>query len=336
VGFPTLRHPIVLAPLAGGPSTPALAAAVTDAGGLGFVAGGYLSAEQLGRRIAETRALTADAIGVNLFYVRQTPVDAAALAAYASELEADARRLGVALGEPAFDDDDWDAKLDVVREARVEVVSITFGCPPAETVRCLQETASVWITVGASHEAPVALAAGADAIVVQGAEAGGHRASFDDADDDRPLLELLRLVAGETDVPLVAAGGIVDGGGIAAALGAGARAAQLGTAFLLCPEAGTHEAHRRALVDGGDTAVTRAFTGRRARGIVNEFMRRHTDAPAAYPQVHHLTAPLRAAARAAGDADGFNLWAGTGLGGVRELPAATLVEQLAAEAASYR
>lgn len=330
--FPALRHPIVLAPLAGGPSTPELAAAVTNAGGLGFVAGGYLSADLLDRQIRETRTLTSGPIGVNLFCLRPRPVDAAALAAYTSELEPDARRLGVVLGTPVFDDDHWDAKLDVVREAGVEVVSTTFGCPAAETVRRLQEGgASVWITVGSLHEAAAAQAAGADAVVLQGAEAGGHRASFDDADDDLPLLELLRLAAAEVGLPLIAAGGIVDGADIAAVLEAGARAAQLGTGFLLCPEAGTHEAYRCALAAGGDTAVTRAFTGRRARGIVNGFMCRHADAPAAYPHVHHLTAPLRAAARDAGDADGFNLWAGEGLRHVRALPAATLVEQLAAE-----
>jgi nitronate monooxygenase len=337
VGFPALRHPIVLAPLAGGPSTPNLAAAVTNAGGLGFVAAGYLSAEMLEQRIRETRALTTGAIGVNLFCLRPRPVDAAAVAAYAAELGPEARRLGVALGDPIFDDDEWDEKLDVVREARVEVVSTTFGCPTTDVVHGLQEHgASVWVTVGSPSEAVTAQAAGADAVVVQGAEAGGHRASFDDAEDDVPLLELLRLAAAEVELPPVAAGGIVDGAGIAAVLAAGAHAAQLGTAFLLCPEAGTHEAHRRALAAGGTTAVTRAFTGRRARGIVNEFMRRHPDAPAAYPHVHHLTAPLRAAARDAGDADGFNLWAGERFAGVRELPAATLVAQLAAEAAATR
>ncbi|HST17132.1 MAG TPA: nitronate monooxygenase [Gaiellaceae bacterium] len=335
MGFPSLRHPIVLAPLAGGPSTPALAAAVTRAGGLGFLAAGYLSAEALDRRIHETRALTGGALGVNLFCLRPRPVDAAAIAAYAAELEPEARGLGVALGEPVFEDDEWGDKLAVVREAQVEVVSTTFDCPDAEVVGSLQETrASVWVTVCSPKEAARAQAVGADAVVVQGSEAGGHRGSFDDAGDDLPLFELLQLVATEVELPLVAAGGIVDGAGIAAALAAGARAAQLGTAFLLCPEAGTHDAHRRALAAGGATAVTRAFTGRRARGIVNEFMRRHPDAPAAYPQVHHLTAPLRAAARNAGDADSFNLWAGEGLRGVRELPAASLVAQLAAEAAA--
>ncbi|HEY7396700.1 MAG TPA: nitronate monooxygenase [Gaiellaceae bacterium] len=336
MGFPALRHPIVLAPLAGGPSTPALAAAVTNAGGLGFVAGGYLSAKGLDERIHETRALTDGLIGVNLFHLRPAPVDEAVIAAYAADLEPEARERGVVLGEPAFDDDGWEAKLAAVLDARVDVVSTTFGCPPVGVVRRLQEGgASVWITVGSLSEARAARTAGADAIVLQGAEAGGHRASWDDADGaDVPSLELLRAAAAEIELPLVATGGIADGAGIAAALESGARAAQLGTAFLLCPEAGTYEAHRRALRAGGPTAVTRAFTGRRARGIVNAFMRRHPDAPSAYPHVHHLTAPLRAAARAAGDADGFNLWAGESFDRARALPAGDLVELLAEELAA--
>ena len=325
----------MLAPLAGGPSTSALAAAVTNAGGLGFIAGGYLTAEALDERIRGTRALTGGPIGVNLFRLREGPVDEGALSAYAAELEPEARRRGVELGAPVFEDDGWEAKLEVVLDCRVEVVSTTFGCPPAGVVRRLQHAGvSVWLTVGSLSEARAAHAAGADAIVLQGAEAGGHRGSWDDADAaDVSTLELLRATAAEIDVPLVATGGIADGASIAAALEAGARAAQLGTAFLLCPEAGTHPAHRQALRAGGPTAVTRAFTGRRARGIVNEFMRRHADAPSAYPHVHHLTTPLRAAARAAGDADGFNLWAGTSFERSHELPAGALVEQLAAELA---
>jgi len=337
VGFPALRHPIVLAPLAGGPSTPALAAAVTNAGGLGFVAGGYLTAEALDERIREARALTDGAIGVNLFLLHAVPIDEEALAAYTAELEPEARRRGVELGEAVFEDDGWDAKLEVVLDRGVEVVSTTFGCPPAGAVRRLREAGtSVWLTVGSLPEARAARAAGADAIVLQGVEGGGHRASWADEEDaDVPTLELLQAAAAEIEVPLVATGGIADGAGIAAALDAGARAAQLGTAFLLCAEAGTHEAHRRALRAGGSTALTRAFTGRRARGIVNEFMRRYVDAPSAYPHVHHLTAPLRAAARAVGDADGFNLWAGERFERSRELPAGALVEQLAAELADH-
>jgi nitronate monooxygenase len=338
MGIPDLRHPIVLAPLAGGPSTASLAAAVSNAGGLGFVAGGYLDPDGLAARIRETRALTSGAIGVNVFVVRRGPVDEAAVAAYATELEPEARRRSVRLGEPVFDDDAWEAKLDVVLAHDVQVVSTTFGCPPRSIVAEMQAAGrSVWATVGSLHEAALAAGSGVDALVLQGSEAGGHRASWDDSGDgERRTLDLVRATAAATELPLVAAGGIVDGAGIASALAAGAWAAQLGTAFLLCPEAGTSAAQRDALRAGGTTAVTRAFTGRRARGIVNGFMRAHPGAPAAYPQVHHLTAPLRAAARAAGDPDGINLWAGESFERARELPARQLVALLAAEAAAAR
>jgi nitronate monooxygenase len=331
-----LRTPVVLAPLAGGPSTPALAAAVGEAGGLGFLAAGYLSPDELDARIRAVRDLTPAPLGVNLFVVRPSPFDAAAVARYAAELEPEARRRGVSLGEPRFDDDGFGAKLEVVLARGVEVVSTTFGCPPAADIERLRAAgASVWLTVASLREARVAAEAGADALVLQGAEAGGHRACWDDTDEhDVPTIELVRSVAAELDLPLVATGGIVDGGGIATMLAAGATAAQLGTAFLLCPEAGTATPYRRALSSPGTTQVTRAFTGRRARAIVNAFMRAHPDAPSAYPQIHHLTAPLRAAAREANDADGINLWAGEAFPGARELPAGELVVRLAAEAAA--
>ena len=158
---------------------------------------------------------------------------------------------------------------------------------------------------------------------------GGHRGAFDDADtSDLPLLELLRELRAVTDLPLIAAGGIGDRSAARDAREAGAIAVQAGTAFLLCPEAGTNDVHRAAIGRGGSTALTRAFTGRRARGIQNAFMREHPNAPSAYPQIHHLTAPMRAAARAAGDADRVNLWAGTSLAQARAVPAAEVVASL--------
>jgi nitronate monooxygenase len=144
---------------------------------------------------------------------------------------------------------------------------------------------------------------------------------------------LLQLVREASELPLVATGGIATGRGVAAVLAAGARAAALGTAFMLTPEAGTSPAHREALRRGGRTALTRAFTGRTARGIENRFMREHeAEAPPGYPDVHHLTAPLRAAAREQGDPDGFHLWAGQAHPLALELPAAELVRRLADEA----
>ena len=183
-------------------------------------------------------------------------------------------------------------------------------------------------------EARTAAAAGADALVLQGVEAGGHRATFDDsAPGEIGLLALLQLVHGAVDLPLVATGGIATGRAIAAVLAAGAVAAQLGTAFMLCDEAGTAPAHREAIAADGDTALTRAFTGRSARGIVNRWMREHeADAPQAYPDVHHLTAKIRAAAREQGDRDGFHLWAGQAHALARTGPAGDLVRSLAATA----
>ncbi len=191
------------------------------------------------------------------------------------------------------------------------------------------------MTVTTAAEAAAATRAGADALVVQGVEAGGHRGSFDPSRPGRiGLLALLQLVRAETALPLVATGGIGNGRGVAAVLAAGASAAQLGTAFMLTPEAGTAEAHRRALRGNEPTVLTRAFTGRPARGIENRFIREHEEAaPLAYPEVNHLTAPLRAAAREAGDPDGLHLWAGEAYRLTRELPAAELVRELADQAA---
>jgi nitronate monooxygenase len=332
MSFPKLTHPIVQAPLSGGGSTPELAAAVSGTGGLGFLAAGYTSGSDLDAAIRATRNLTTAPFGVNLFVLEETAVDEAALDAYRQALTADAARLGATLGETRFDDDDLEAKVTVLEQARVAVVSTAFGCPSAELAERLHASGSaVWVTIGSPAEVEAAVAVAADGLVVQGTEAGGHRGGLDDG-SELSLLPLLRLVARETDLPLVAAGGIADGASVAAVLAAGAAAAQIGTAFLRSPEAGTSAAHRAALAGGGATAITRAFTGRRARGIVNEFMREHPDAPAAYPQVHQLTAPLRAAARATDDAQAINLWAGQAYSLADELPAADLVRKLSAEA----
>lgn len=318
-----LAAPIVLAPLAGGPSTPALCAAVSEAGGLGFLAAGYLSAGALRERIAATRSLTARAFGIGVF-ARGEP-SGADTRAYAARL----RRGGHSpLGEPRFDDDAFAAKLAVLADEPPAVVSFTFGCPPPAVIEALP--AEVWVTVTSVGEARAAVSAGADALVVQGTEAGGHRGSWrDDDDDELGLLALLGLVRPAVEVPLVATGGLMTRAAVAEALAAGAAAAQCGSAFLLCPEAGTSPVHRAALRSGAPTALTRAFTGRLARGIVNRFMEEHSAAaPSAYPEVHHLTAPLRAAGRERGDGSVVNLWAGEAYALAREAPAADVVRAL--------
>jgi nitronate monooxygenase len=334
----SLKVPIVQAPMAGGPSTPALAAAVGAAGGLGFLAAGYRTPEAVADDIAQLRAASEAPFGVNIFCPSGAPAPADVVAAYAGSLVLDAERHGVALGEPRFDDDGYGAKLGLVAHERVPVVSFTFGCPAPETVAGLHEQdIAVWVTVTSPEEATVAQATGADALVAQGTEAGGHRAYFSDEGEHEEygLLVLLRLLRAQAPVDLVATGGLMDGPGIAAALVAGAGAVQLGSALMLTPEAGTSQPHRARLAASGVTRLTRAFSGRTARGIVNRFMEEHDgDAPRAYPQVHHLTSPLRATARAAGDADAVNLWAGQGHALAQARPAGEIVRTLAADAAA--
>jgi nitronate monooxygenase len=334
--FNELSEPIVQAPLAGGPSTPALAIAVCEAGGLGFVAAGYNTATQLREQIEAVAAATDRPFGVNVFVPSPSPADPDTLRAYLEKLEPDARRLGVELGAPRFDDDGWEQKLDVVCDQRVAVASFTFGCPtPAVIERLHRADVCGWVTVTSAGEAEQAEAAGADALVVQGFEAGGHRGGFADDEDagGTGLLALLRLVDRAVSLPMVASGGIADGAAVAAVLCAGASAAQIGTALMLAPEAGTHEAQRALLTEPIPTRLTRAFTGRLARGIVNRFLEDHSEAsPPGYPEIHHVTNPLRAAARRRGDAGGFNLWAGQAHELAQALPAGEIVRTIAADA----
>jgi nitronate monooxygenase len=332
-----MEVPIVGAPLAGGASTPQLAAAVSDAGGLGFIAAGYKTVEEVGRDIEQVRARTRRAFGVNVFFPVKLAVDDAAVREYAVRLGAEAERYGVSCGEARWSDDGWEAKLDLIGRERPAVASFTFGCPDRVTVARLQSCGiAVWCTVTGPEEAKVAAGAGVDALVVQGSEAGGHQGSFDDTDAAPVgLLALLQLVRRVTELPLVAAGGIGTGDGIAGVIAAGASAAQVGSCLMLTPEAGTSAPHRAAFARDAPTALTRAFSGRRARGIVNRFMREHdAAAPKAYPNVHYLTAPLRAAARTADDADGLHLWAGQAYPLAETKPAGELVTRWAAQAAA--
>ena len=322
-----LSAPIVQAPLAGGASTPALAAAVAGAGGLGFLATGYKTADAAQEDLKALSALTSFPFGVNLFTPGEGPADPAPVRQYAQRLCDE----GLDPGEPRWEDDAWAAKIELLLAERPAVASFTFGCPPADTIAALRDAGvEVWVTVTSPAEASLAVEAGADALVAQGVEAGGHRGAFgNDTGGEYGLLALLALLGGpDSPRPLVATGGIATAPTVAAVLAAGARAAQVGTAFMRCPEAGTAAPHREALARPGETRLTRAFSGKPARGIVNRFLTEHDDAPAAYPELHHMTAPVRAAARERGDAEEINLWAGQAHELAPELPAAEVVRRL--------
>ncbi|OAT71550.1 nitronate monooxygenase [Parageobacillus thermoglucosidasius] len=334
----TISVPIIQAPMAGGVSTPALAAAVSNAGGLGFLAGGYKTAEEMRKEIAAVREMTDKPFGVNVFVPSEEDVDEKELLRYRQVLEKEAERFGAQLGEAKWDDDDWEAKLAVLYEEKVPVVSFTFGCPSPDIIAKLKDNGSfVIVTVTSTEEALIAKQAGANALCVQGSEAGGHRASFRNnaaSHENDSLLVLLQQIREAANIPLVAAGGIMSGRDIAAVLAAGACAAQLGTAFLRCPESGANPLHKNALVDPqfSATAVTRAFTGRPARGLVNRFLIEYDKlAPAAYPHIHHMTKQLRKAAAQANDPQAMSLWAGQGYRLAKDMPAGEIVQLLMKE-----
>jgi nitronate monooxygenase len=332
--FRDLAVPILVAPMAGGPSTPELAAAGTNAGGLGFVAAGYLTAEVFAERLTAVRGLTSGPIGANLFAPQPSAGTMADIERYAEALAPEAERYGAQLGAPRWDDDHWAAKLEVLLDVRPAVASFTFGVPSGQECRRLREAGVTVVgTVTTLSEARTAVAAGVDAVAVQGPSAGGHRGTFDPAAQPatQPLGELLAEVKAAVDVPVAAAGGLMTAADVGGVLAAGAVAAQLGTAFLLAEEAGSSPVHRAALQDRQftETAVTRAFSGRYARGLRNRFIDEHeAQAPFGYPEIHWLTSPLRQASVRAGDPEAVNIWAGTGFHQARTGTVAEIISGL--------
>lgn len=336
--------PVIAAPMAGGTSTPAFVEAVHRAGALGFLAAGYKSVAAMEAEIRSVRESGAR-FGMNVFVPdpAQLQPSAALLADledYRLQLLADARRYGVELPPLRLDDDDeWQGKIDALLAEPVELVSFAFGLPGVDVVRALQRAGSaVLATVTCTAEAVQAAEQGVDALVVQHPSAGAHSAAFLPEPGAQPggtqpggtTAELVAEVRSAVGLPLVAAGGIMDAAGLDAVLRAGAASAQIGTAFLRTDESGARQLHKDALADPHftRTRLTRAFTGRQARALENEFVRDHPQAPVAYPAVHHLTAPLRAAAAAAGDAERLNLWAGTGWRQAQTGPVAAVVHGL--------
>jgi nitronate monooxygenase len=336
LGFWDIAVPIVGAPMSGGPGSPALAAAVSNAGGLGFIPGGYLSAERFAEDIVAARSGTTGPLGVNLLVPQPSVADFVALDYYAVELEGVADHYQVDIGRPEWGyNDDWERKLEVVADLRPELVSFTFGVPAPDVIRRLGALGLlVMVTVTSTYEAGVAVAAGADSLVVQGPGAGGHRGTF--APDMEPGTESLhqlidRIHRAHRDVPIIAAGGLGSAEDVAGVLRRGAVAAQIGTALLLSDEADTNMAHRTAMKNQlyGKTIVTRAFSGRYGRGLENEFIRQLDNvAPLGYPEVNQMTLPIREAAADREDPDGMPLWAGTSFDKARPGPAADIIASL--------
>jgi nitronate monooxygenase len=339
-----MRVPIVQAPMAGGASTPALVAAVSNAGGLGFLACAALSPEKIASEVAAIRAQTDRPFGVNLFVLEPSTPDDATVRAALEAIDPLRAELGLPPGGPLERyAPDFRAQLDTLIELRVPLVSFTFGLLPAEDVARLHANGSY--VIGTATHVAEGLAwrdVGADAIAAQGAEAGGHRGTFIGAFEDALVgtMTLVPQLVDATGLPVIAAGGIMDGRGIVAALALGAQAAALGTAFLTSRESGVPQAWKTRVRDSSDTStsVTRAITGRHARGIRNPLMQRLSKAAqniASYPVQNALTQELRQSAGRAGNGDYLSLWSGQGapLGRARreDIGAAELMRQLEQE-----
>ena len=333
-----LSVPLVAAPMAGGASTTALVAAAASSGGLGFVPAGYTTAEVLAERIAAART-EGVTFGVNVFAPNPLPVDPDEFRRYARLLqtEADAYGLDLTATEPNEDDDAFAEKIDLLLANPVPIVSFTFGIPESGVIATLRRAGSYVIqTVTNAAEARAAAEAGVDALAVQAKAAGAHSGTLSPREPlpDVPIDELIGQVRHAVDLPLIAAGGIATSEDVATVLNAGAAAAMIGTVLLLTDESGASATHKAALADPNapDTVVTRAFTGRPARGLRNRFTDRYSDqAPYGYPALHYLTTGLRKKAAEAGDPGAVPLWAGTGYRHAHSEPAEQTFARLAAK-----
>ncbi|WP_436790044.1 NAD(P)H-dependent flavin oxidoreductase [Yinghuangia sp. YIM S10712] len=334
-----LETPVLAAPMAGSPTTPELVVAAAGAGGLGFLAAGYKTAEAVEAQIARVRAAGVG-FGVNLFAPNALPVDPGAFSAFARAIAPAARAYGLdtAGARIVEDDDHWADKVDLLLSSPVPVVSFTFGVPEPGIVAALRTAGTLVVqTVTSPVEARAAVEAGVDVLAVQASAAGGHSGTWtpQHMPPGVPLPDLVRAVRNAVSVPLVAAGGIATADDVTEALAAGAAAVMVGTALLRADEAGTSAPYRAALADPAArrTVVTRAFTGRPARALSNDFTDRYSDlAPYGYPALHHLTSPMRGAATTANDPEHINLWAGTGYRHATAEPAAQILDRLASRA----
>jgi nitronate monooxygenase len=335
-----LEHPIIQAPMAGGPTTPELVAAVSQAGALGLIGAAYLTPEQIIDAARSIRRVTDRPFGINLFtggYQTEVRADAGPMLSILTDVH---RMLGISPpAVPQIPPDPLPVQFEAVLEVRPAVFSFTFGLPPAEMIRRARSRGILVAgTATTVEEGSILADAGVDLIVAQGGEAGGHRGTFAGPFETSlvPTLDLVRGICASVRTPVVASGGLMDGRDISAALAAGACAGQLGTAFLACPETGASPAFKQAVLaaDRDTTVITRAFSGRPARGLANAFiemLQGTEEAILPYPLQNMLTRTMRTAAAARGEAGYLSLWAGQGVARSRALPAADLVHTLVAE-----
>jgi nitronate monooxygenase len=333
-------HPIIQGPTAGGPNTPAQIAAVSNAGALGSMACSLFSPATMREQTAQIRALTDKPFCLNFFVLETPQPDPAEVAKAVEWLKPLWSSLGWdALPTPAKWCEDFAAQFETLIELRPAVASFTFGILSAQQIQRLHHAGIVVIgTITHAQEAIAWQSRGADAVIASGTESGGHRGTFIGAQEAATLktFELLPTIVAAVDIPVIAAGGIMDGADIKRALNMGAQAVQMGTAFLVSDESAINPHYKERLLIAGDhpTRLTRSFSGRYARGLVNRMMRELEPVEAQlppYPVQNALTTPIRAEAAKRGDTELMSLWCGTGVARARPMPAAKLVETLLSE-----
>ncbi|NOV00619.1 NAD(P)H-dependent flavin oxidoreductase [Paenibacillus planticolens] len=331
-----IRYPIFQAPMAGGPTTPELVAAVSNAGGLGNLGAGYLTPEQLRSTIQKIKELTDQPFGVNLFVPEQPIESEEAIDQMSAYLNKYRIELGIATNPllPKFSES-FEEQVQVLLEEKVAVFSFTFGIPPHEVIQAMKERGTVVIgTATTVEEAKYLEAAGVDAVVAQGSEAGGHRGTFlnNISDNQIGTMALVPQIVDHVSIPVIASGGIMDGRGLVASLFLGASAVQMGTAFLACPESGAHATYKQKILSSNEdtTEITRAYSGKAARGIRTAFMNDLHQYPGtipAYPIQNAMTRDIRQAAAKSNNPEYMSLWAGQGLRLASDHSAAAIVKQ---------
>jgi nitronate monooxygenase len=329
--------PLIAAPMSGGPTTPAMVSAATQAGGLGLLAAGYKTVDAIE---AEIKSVRSEGIpfGVNVFTPNPLPVDPDSYRVYAAIMQREADQFGLSLPrEPIEDTDRFDEKIALLLDDPVPMVSFTFGIPPRGVIAALRQANSVVVqTVTTADEAAQARDAGVDMLAVQAAVAGGHSGTLSPRRPltPVPLVDLVEQIVATLGLPVLAAGGLATPSAVADVIRAGAAAAVVGTVLLRADESGASATHQAALTDPArtETVLTHAFTGRPARGLRNAFIDAHeAQAPLGYPALHYLTSPLRKAAAAAGKPDYVHLWAGTGYRNATAEPTSDILRRLASD-----
>nr|WP_301285876.1 nitronate monooxygenase family protein [Lysinibacillus endophyticus] len=341
-----IEYPIIQAPMAGGVTTSKLVASVSNAGGLGMIGAGYMTPTQMREQIRELKQLTSNSFGINLFVPNEFEVNEYEIRSSNQIMNSFRDELDLPRKEnievPNFNSvyETFMEQIQVVIEERIPICTFTFGIPSADVIEELKKHNIILMgTATTLREAVANEKAGMDIVVVQGSEAGGHRGNFIDKDQESlvGLMSLIPQVVDNVGVPVVAAGGIMDGRGLMASICLGAKGVQMGTAFLTCIESGAHQVHKEAIlnVEGDTTVLTRAFSGKWARGIKNSFiseMQAHQNNLPSFPVQNTLTQDIRKKSGEQHNAEFMSLWSGQSAALAKSQSVETLIQNIIEEA----